>query len=163
MGIEDIDDFSEEYIWLVESNSDIFDPKIYEIFLNTKNKFWWIIWLNNWVHQELEFFIKEDKLFLEKIIARWKWKQIMFLLLYYALKNDLDIINLKAEPLRLLENEETDDRKKYLRNFYWYFWFKILNLLWNMSLKFDDEYISDFIIIFNRLNNFINESKIKNT
>lgn len=162
MKIESIDDFKDEYIWLIETNSDIFDEKIYGIISNTQNRFSWVIWLNNWIFQELDFFIKYNKLFLEKIIARWKWKQIMFLILYFALKNDLELINLKAEPLLLLNNEDKEERAKYLKNFYWYFWFRILNLFWNMSLQFDDDYISDFRIILNRLEIFIKENKIIN-
>jgi hypothetical protein len=45
----------------------------------------------------------------------------MFLILNYAIKNDIDLIELKAQPLLLEKDEHFNERLKFLYNFYGYF------------------------------------------
>jgi len=156
MNIEDLEDFYEEYIWLIENNIGLFQKEIFNILdWNNKNineEFW----LNNWIKQLINITISNNKMNIEKIIARWHWKEIMFLILKYAIENDINELTLKAYPLYLKENENFNDRQKFLFDFYWYFWFKKDDLNWNMNLNFEDFNIQSLQIIYNRLAQYIN-------
>lgn len=160
MEIKDLDDFYEKYLEKIEENKTKFTEIIFDI-LNSEEKY--InkkLWLQNWIQQLLELKTNSDSsLSIEKIIARWHWKEIMFLIINYAIKNDINLLKLKAQPLLLKKEEDLDTMQRFLYDFYWYFWFKKEGLYWNMILNFEDFDINTLKILYNRLLEHIEKTK----
>ncbi len=109
--IEDIDDFFEYYCELIIENKTKFTEKIFNILNSEEKNIKKQIWLRNWNQQLFQLEKRwEYGLYIDKIIARWYWKEIMFLILYYAVLNNIKTLKLKAEPLLLEKDEQFEKR-----------------------------------------------------
>jgi len=143
----------EEYLELIEENKNKFNQELFNIIV-LNNKYKWIIWIKGNEQYELEFYISSTTLKLEKIIAPGKWKEIMFLLLFKAIEEDIKI-SLKAEPLKLLNWLNPQQAYSKLINFYGYFLFKLIDNFWNMEFNINNISEKDFRILINRLKFFL--------
>ena len=145
----------EEYIEIIENNRNKFSEDLLKVL--DKPSYDWVIWIHNNKINELDFHITEWKLKIDKIIAPGRWKEIMFLMLFKIFSEWIEQIQLKAEPLRLLNWLTFEEAKSKLINFYWYFAFKLVNNLWNMEFNIDNISENDFKILLNRIKLYINK------
>ncbi|MDQ7010111.1 MAG: hypothetical protein Q9M94_07530 [Candidatus Gracilibacteria bacterium] len=157
--IEDLEDFYELYSELLLKNKELFNEKLINI-LNYKDnlikKDFGLVAGNK---QFIELVKKDNILSVEKIIARGYGKEVMFLILNYAIQNNIDLIKLKAQPLLLEKDENFNERLKYLYDFYGYFGFLKIGLNGDMQVDFNSYNKETLQILYNRLLLFILEKQ----
>lgn len=154
--IQDLDDFYGLYSDLFDKNKDIFDINVLQILEETSNKIHISLWLRAGQQQYIDLLKnKQSILDIDKLVAIWKWKQIMFTILKYAIDNDIDILKLKAEPLFSESNTDFIEKQKKLYDFYWYFGFWRIWESKNMQLNLSKISSKDLEIIYNRFNLYI--------
>ena len=151
--MQEKEELLEDYIETIQENKNHFNQQLFDI-ITTNDKYNGTIWIKWNKQQELKFYTSSQSLKVEKIIAPWKWKEIMFLLLFKAIEENLKI-SLKAEPLRLLNWLNQQEAYSKLINFYWYFLFKLLDNFWNMEFNINKISKNDLKILINRLKNFL--------
>ena len=117
------------------------------------------LWLNNYEKQLIDFSIDNEKMKINRIIARWHWTEVMLFILKYAIENWIWTVDLKVEPLNTNDEITFDKAYEYLINFYWSFWFRRVWTSSNMILNIYKLSERDIFVLNNRLKRFIEWKK----